>query len=912
MPKISDQSAVFSSLADTSPPEGVTELEDGSALVADDAPEAVGSSDFNANLAESLSEFELNSIATDLLELIEKDKEARKARDEQQEEGIRRTGLGDDAPGGATFSGASKVVHPVLAEGCVDFSARAIKELFPSGGPVKTKIFGPNDEAKLEKARKKRDFLNFYVIEKMPEYRSEKEILFTQLPLGGSQYEKYWFDGKRARMEFVPIDKVFLPFAANSFYTAARITHEQDLTEALVEERVEAGFYRDVFGISDSAPDQTASQTATDKIEGKSETGYNEDGVRVVYEVACFWDVEKKGRAPYIVHIDEPSGKVAAIYRNWKESDEEQNKLDWWVEDKFIPWRGAYGIGFPHLIGGLAASLTGSLRALLDSAHINNAPAAIKLKGGRASGQNISIDVTGVTEMEAPAGTDDIRKIMMPLPFNPPSAVLFQLMDWLTNQAKGVVATAEEKIADAGANMPVGTALALIEQGSQVFSSIHARLHESQRRALKIICRLIADFPEHALADLGKFGLVPEDFLESDDIEPVSDPNIFSETQRFAQMQSVMQLASGDAQDPSLPWNKIAIRRRMLELLRVDNVDELLPKPEKPVTADPVSENVAILQGATLKASPMQDHLAHIKTHLMFILHPMIGASQGLGQPLAALMAHVQEHFVLDYQHVANAALMVAQVQHPEAGPDQLSLIAAMQTQQTTSQTDQQLLPLLQQATQVVQSKQPPPPSDPAVEATFKAAMAEIQRKTQADQANAQLKAQELQQAAALKEKELQMTPILDQMQKEHDAQLEVLRMQREDEQKQFAEMMANQRNEADNFQKQVTELLKNKDDNDTALLLEQMKQQLASMQDVVAQAVSGREQTEQAVDTTPIMAQLQETLKHSIEAQKNDDHRAAIMGIMQSIQGLHEHLAKPKMIIKGPDGKPIGIGPQT
>lgn len=267
---------------------------------------------------------------------------------------------------------------------------------------------------------------------------------------------------------------------------------------------------------------------------------------------------------------------------------------------------------------------------------------------------------------------------------------------------------------------------------------------------------------------------------------------------------------------------------------------------------------------------------------------------------------------MLDYQHVANAALMVAQVQHPEAGPDQLSLIAAMQTQQTTSQTDQQLLPLLQQATQVVQSKQPPPPSDPAVEATFKAAMAEIQRKTQADQANAQLKAQELQQAAALKEKELQMTPILDQMQKEHDAQLEVLRMQREDEQKQFAEMMANQRNEADNFQKQVTELLKNKDDNDTALLLEQMKQQLASMQDVVAQAVSGREQTEQAVDTTPIMAQLQETLKHSIEAQKNDDHRAAIMGIMQSIQGLHEHLAKPKMIIKGPDGKPIGIGPQT
>lgn len=911
MPKISDQSAVFSSLADTSPPEGVTELEDGSVLVADDSPEAVGPSDFTANLAESLSDFELNTIATELLELIEKDKEARKERDKQQEEGIRRTGLGNDAPGGATFEGASKVVHPVLAEGCVDFSARAIKELFPANGPVKTKIFGPNDEAKLEKARKKRDFLNFYVIERMPEYRSEKEILFTQLPLGGSQYEKYWFDGKRVRMEFVPIDKVFLPFAASSFYTSPRITHEQDLTESVIEERVSDEFYKDVFSITAGNPEETASQKATDKVEGKSDSGYNEDGVRVVYEVACFWDVEKKGRAPYIIHIDEPTGKIAAIYRNWKESDEEQNKLDWWVEDKFIPWRGTYGIGFPHLIGGLAASLTGSLRALLDSAHINNAPAAIKLKGGRASGQNINIDVTGITEMEAPAGTDDIRKIMMPLPFNPPSAVLFQLMDWLTAQAKGVVATAEEKIADAGANMPVGTALALIEQGSQVFSSIHARLHEAQRRALKIICRLIADFPEHALADLGKFGLVPQDFLESDDVEPVSDPNIFSETQRFAQMQSVMQLASGDAQDPSLPWNKIAIRRRMLELLRVDNVDELLPKPEKPITDDPIKENVAVMQGQPIRANIVQDHMAHIKTHLMFILHPMIAAAPNVGQPLGMLMAHVQEHFVLDYQHVAQSALMVAVAQYPELGPDQLALVAAMQAQQATSATDQQLIPLLQQAMQVVQSKQAPPQVDPAVQKTFEAAMAEIERKRALDQANTQLKAQELQQTAAFKQQELQMTPILDQMQKEHDAQMEVLRMQREDEQKQFAEMMANQRNEADNHQKQLTELLKNRDDNDTAIVLEQMRQSLASVQESVVQATKGREQTTGALDMAPIMQQLQATLQMSQEAQKQDDHRTAITGIMQGIQQLHQHLATPKMIIKDENGKVIGIGPQ-
>lgn len=907
---VSDQSAGFDSLARDLPPDGITELEDGSALV-EDVSEAVASStgEFSANLAETLTEFELNTIATDLLELIEKDQQARKERDKQQEEGIRRTGLGDDAPGGATFDGASKIVHPALAEGCVDFSARAIKELFPSNGPVKTKIFGQSDDAKLKKARKKRDFLNFYLIEKMQEYRSEKEILFTQLPLGGSQYEKYWFDGKRVRMEFVPIDKVFLPFNANSFYTAGRITHERDRSELDIDADVASGFYKDVFTITGNDPEETDSQKANDKIEGKTASGMNEDGVRIIYEVTCVWDVEGKGKAPYVIHIDETTSKIAAIYRNWRESDEEKNRLDWWVEDKFIPWRGAYGIGFPHLIGGLAASLTGALRALLDSAHINNAPSAIKLKGGRASGQNINIDITGVTEMEAPAGTDDIRKIMMPLPFNPPSQVLFTLLEWLTNQAKGVVATAEERIADAGSNMPVGTALALIEQGSQVFSSIHARLHESQRRALKIICRLISDYPEHALADLGRFDLIPEDFLDSDDVEPVSDPNIFSESQRFAQMQAVMQLSSQDAGNPNIPWNAIAIRRRMLDLLRVDNVDELLPKTDDPVTDDPIAENVAAMQGKPLKAVLEQDHQAHIKVHLMFVLHPMIAASQGTGQFLGMLMAHVQEHFLLDYQHVAGAALMVAQARQPDLSPDQLALQAAMQAQEATSRTDQALLPLMQEATQIVQSKSPPPPLDPAIEKTFEASMAEIDRKAKADQANQALKEKEIAATNALKSKELDMRPMMEQMRREQEAQLEVLRMQREDSHKQFSEMMANQRNAADNFQKQITELLKNKDDNDTAVIIESMKPQLDAMQASVQEAVSGREQIAEMANTVSTMKQMQETLRQSQEAQKNDGYRSEIQGILQGIQGLHQHLSKPKMIIRDEKGKPIGIG---
>ena len=877
--------------------EGLTELEDGSVLVeglpeAEEAEEA--DSSFSDNLAETLNAFTINKIATDLLELIEKDKEARKERDKQQEEGIRRTGLGDDAPGGATFDGASKVVHPALAEGCIDFSARAIKELFPSNGPVRTRVNGQENEQVLDKARRKRDFLNFYLVQRMPEYRAEKEVLLTQLPLGGSQYEKYWFDGKRVRMEFVPIDKVYLPFSANSFYTSPRITHVRELTEEKVNEHVESGFYADVFGVADQQIERSDSEKANEKVEGKTESGYNEDGLRVIYEVTCKWDIDGEV-GPFVIHIDESNSKVCAIYRNWREGDEEKEALDWWVEDKFIPWRGAYGIGLPQLIGGMSAALTGALRALLDSAHINNAPTAIKLRGGRASGQTVALDMTAVTEIEAPAGTDDIRKIIMPVPFNPPSTVLFQLLDWITNQAKGVVATAEEKIADAGSQMPVGTALALIEQGSQVFSSIHARLHDAQRRALKIICRLIADYPEHALADMAKFGLTPQDFIDSDDIEPVSDPNIFSETQRFAQMQSVMQLSAGDAQNPAIPWNQLAIRRRMLELLRVENIDELLPKPQQPVTADPISENIAVMQGQQIKPVLQQDHQAHVQAHLLFIFQPMIAQGTAPGQNLSLLLAHINEHMLLAYQHVAMSAQLQIQVVQPELSPDQLALMAAMKATDSMAQWQTEIAQELQQAQQIVQSKMPPPPVDPAIQKTFEAAMAEIDRKKLVDQAEQTRKDNQQQ----FEQQQTQTDQLLDQINRGVEAKLEEAKLQQNETLAQLSERVELMKNDQDNQVHQMTELLKNRDDNETKLQLEQLRGQLNSMNEVMSQPVEVP-----APDLSPMLKEMQAMLGQ-IEKARTDDALGAVVGGLKEVI---TQLNAPVEFVRDPkSGKALG-----
>ena len=579
------------------PPEDaeVEELPDGSAVVKlEDFNGPSENEDFYQNLAENFDAFELSKIAMRYVQLIDKDKEARKERDKQYEEGLKRTGLGNDAPGGAQFQGASKVVHPIMAEACVDFASRAMKEMFPPDGPTRTKILGEVTDEKTEIAERKRDYMNWQLVEQIEEFRDEQEQLLTQLPLGGSQFMKLWYDEQKKRpcAEFVPIDNILLPFAATNFYTAQRATEMQDITQWEFQQRIDRGLYRDISLIrATTEPEPTAAQKANEKIEGKQYQD-GDDGLRRVYHIYTWLNLDEdtysKGEsAPYILMIDEMENEVIGLYRNWEEGDSTMTKLDWIVEFKFIPWRGAYAIGLPHLIGGLSAALTGALRALLDTAHINNSATMLKLKGAKISGQSQNVEVTQVTEIEGAPGVDDVRKIAMPMPFNPPSQVLMELLGWITTAAKGVVTTAEEKIADVKSGTPVGTTQALIEQGAAVFSSIHARLHDSQGRVLKILGRINRWYlDEQRKGDVvAELPIRRDDFKRNSDVVPVSDPHIFSETQRITQMQAVLQMAE---KYPQI-FDQRAVVGRMLKQLKVPNVNELIPNAAKPAEMNAAS-----------------------------------------------------------------------------------------------------------------------------------------------------------------------------------------------------------------------------------------------------------------------------------------------------------------------------------
>jgi hypothetical protein len=735
------------------------EQADGSAIVTiDDGPEF--NPDFYDNLADTIDPSELSTLAFRYLDLLETDKEARSLRDKQYEEGIRRTGMGNDAPGGATFMGASKVVHPAMAEGCVDFASRAIKEMFPPDGPVKTKILGKMDDLKAAKSERKRDYLNWQITEQIEEFKDEQEQLLTQLPLGGSQYFKLWFDEQKKRpcVEFLPIDRVILPFAATNFYTAQRAAEVHEITQYEFERRIRTGMYRDVNYIKASGTlDQNKVEQANNKIEGKQFED-NKDGLRKVYHIYCYLELEDdkktKGEyAPYILMVDELDNQVVGLYRNWEEQDKTMTKLDWVVEFKFIPWRGAYAIGLPHLIGGLSAALTGALRALLDTAHINNSATMLKLKGAKISGQSQQVDVTQIIEIEGAPGVQDIRQIAMPMPFNPPSPVLFELLGWLDTAAKGVVTSSEEKIADINSNAPVGTTQALIEQGAAVFSSIHARMHDSQARVLKILCRLNRwHFDEMKKGDVvAELEVTRDDFEKNTDVVPVSDPHIFSETQRMAQNQAVLALAEKHPDQ----FNMGAVLSRMLKQMKVPNINELMkdiPAPEQRTSAD---ENAALLIGQPAYAYLQQDHIAHIQDHLQFAMNPFLGQSP-FADPnyLNNLIEHLKQHMTLWYLNRSNGYVEDS-VGKPVDDYDDPALTATidkvyttvgahvmLDTQQVFGQFQQALQSLVQMAQQRKQQGQVLPPDAQVVKDTN---MAETQRKTAKDQADIQLAKDRLQ-----------------------------------------------------------------------------------------------------------------------------------------------------------------------
>ena len=653
------------------------------------------------NLAEELDENDSARKAQNLLEAFESDKEARSEWEYRYKQGLETLepdgGLSEEEEQRAT-RGLSTVVHPMIAEAATQFNAKAIAELYPSGGPVKTTIIGEPTEELEDQARRVKDYMNYQITQEMPEYFPDLDTMLFQLPLIGHAFKKVFFDTNLGRQcsQFVKAEDFVVAPDSKDLLTSIRYSHIIRMPRNDYNRYVEGGYYlpikymgseidpagsigEDIEGVSQG--DEAHNETVTliemhvyetfDGIDGIVDDEENQDMVAF----------------PYVVTIDYDSQKIVSVRRNWEQEDEKKLRQNYFISYRFLPGTGFYGFGLFHLIGGLGKAATGSLRALLDSAAFSNMQGGFKLKG-RVTGGDLQVNPGEFADLDATV--DDVNKAIMPLPFKEPSQTLFNLMNAIVQAGQRFASTADLNVGDVNPNAPVGSTVALIEQGSKAFSAIHKRLHYSQGQEFKLIAKSNAKYlPEQfefAISGVTT-KIFSTDFDSTIDIVPVSDPNVFSTAQRIAQAQSVLQLSQSA---PQL-YDMYDTHKRMLEALRIPNIGEVLKEPEEAVRIDPVDENMSVMYGKPIRAFPEQDHDAHIAVHMQFIQDPSLGGNPGARNLQPVLIAHIAEHIALLYRQRMQTAIgmqlaPLPDIRNPKFKFEDLSPELDMQISQRASQ----------------------------------------------------------------------------------------------------------------------------------------------------------------------------------------------------------------------------------
>ena len=651
----------------------VEELPDGDVLIGDpalDMQEEIDDAQFDINLAETIGEKELNRKAQELVSFYENDEAARSEWRERYTQGLQTLdpdgGL-DEGDSERGTRGLSVVVHPLIAEAATQFNARAIAELYPSGGPVKTVILGTPSPELEDQARRTREYMNFQITQEMPEFFPDLDQMLFHLPLIGHTFKKVWWDANMDRQcsQFVKAEDFVVAPESKDLYTSPRYTHVIRMPKNDFNRYVQNGYYLQTkYNEGDSID---PSGDVIGEIEGVDQYDDSNDDVMTLLEMHVYdlfdgidgkemddGDEDDNAVAiPYVITIDYESQAVVSVRRNWKEDDELKKRRDWFVSFKFLPGLGFYGFGLYHMIGGLGKAATGSLRALLDSAAFSNMQGGFKLRG-RVQGGDMQISPGEFIDLDSTV--DDVNKAIMPLPFKEPSSSLFNLLGFMVDAGQRFASTADINIGDANPNAPVGTTVALIEQGSKAFSAIHKRLHYAQGQEFKLLAGLNAEnLPdEFSFSQAGAAEIIYRtDFDDRIDIVPVSDPNIFSTAQRIAQAQAVLEMARSAPQFHDL----YAAYKRMYEAIRIPNIDEILKKPDEAVLMDPIDENMSVLYGKGIRAFPEQDHEAHIAVHMQFMQDPSLAGNPGAKAMQPVLIAHIAEHIALLYRQRMEASI---------------------------------------------------------------------------------------------------------------------------------------------------------------------------------------------------------------------------------------------------------------
>ena len=645
---------------------------------------------FDANLVDFIDENTLEKISNDLLDAIQTDKQSRSEWEKTYTDGLKYLGMKFDETRSQPFEGSSGVVHPILAEAVTQFQAQAYKEMLPAKGPVKTEIVGARTIETENQAERVQEFMNYYIMNEMDEYDPELDQMLFYLPLAGSCFKKVYFDFvlNRAVAKFVAPEDLIVPYEAADISSAERITHSISMSANEIKKQQVTGFYANVdIGSGSYSEDMDEISEAIDDIQGISPS-YKENRNRTVYEVHTVLDIEgfedldqqnmPTGlKLPYIVTIEEDSQKILSIRRNYKQNDLLKNKINYFVQYKFLPGLGFYGLGLSHMIGGLSKASTSILRQLIDAGTLANLPAGFKARGMRIRDEDDPLQPGEFRDIDTTGGS--LRENLIPLPIKEPSNVLMQLLGILVDSGKRFAAIADMNVGDMNQAMPVGTTVALLERGTKVMSAIHKRLHYAQRIEFGLLAKVFGEYlpPVYNYqVGSGAQEVKQIDFDDRVDIIPVSDPNIFSQSQRVTLAQELLQMVQSNPEIHG-PMGIYEAYKRMYAALGVDNVDSLLqPPPDMtPKPVDPGQENAGLLLGQPAQAFPEQNHEAHLEAHKSLFLTDIVKQSP---QVQALIISHCM-------QHLQFLAAQLAQEQMPQEMQQQIQQIQS-QIQQVSPQ----------------------------------------------------------------------------------------------------------------------------------------------------------------------------------------------------------------------------------
>ncbi len=718
-------------------------------------PEEESEDDFNANLAEYLTESALTELCGDLIGDFDSDIGARKDWIQTYVDGLELLGLKIEERT-EPWEGACGVYHPLLSEALVKFQAETMMSIFPASGPVKTLVIGKETPEKKDASERVREDMNYQLTEMMPEYRPETERMLWGLGLSGNAFKKVYYDPNLERQVamFVPAEDLVVPYGASDLASAERVTHVMRKTENDLRKLQAAGFYRDIdLGEPNDVLDEVEKKIAEKMgFRATSDDRYKLLEMHVNLDLEGYEHKDEDGKPtgialPYVVTIEKGTQNVLSIRRNWDPNDETCQKRQHFVHYGYIPGFGFYYFGLIHLIGAYAKSGTSIIRQLVDAGTLSNLPGGFKTRGLRVKGDDTPISPGEFRDVDVPSGA--IKDNLMTLPYKEPSQVLMALLNQIVEEGRRFANTADLQISDMSSQAPVGTTLAILERTLKVMSAVQARVHYSLKQELKLLKKIIAEYTPEEYSyepDEGSRFAKKSDY-DDVDVIPVSDPNASTMAQKIVQYQAVMQLA---AQSPNL-FNMPLLYRQMLDVLSIKDAHKLVPLPEDMKPKDPVTENQDILMLKPAKAFARQDHKAHIQVHMAPMQDPMIMQllknNPQAQQMQAAMQAHIAEHLGMQYRIEIEQRLgMALPPQYDEAG-EEVEMDPALEAKLAPllAQAAQQVLQ--QNQAQAAQQQAMQQAQDPMLQLQQREVAikeADQQRKAQKDMADAQLKAAQI------------------------------------------------------------------------------------------------------------------------------------------------------------------------